>query len=160
MPFMALRHAGHASRTRAHVVRSTGAWASRARRSRPAKAWTSRAQLSRRLSLSLFLPLFSAAVESHHGEPENKHLSSIPRARVSTFTSPLQLTPPCLDYGQAELQFLELCPPPCRYEPSPPASWPAFTTLPCANSSAPLSRLDSLSTMRMPVGALPPLRCH
>ena len=38
-------------------------------------------------------------------KPESEHLSSISRARVSAFMSPLQPTPPRLDSHHAELQF-------------------------------------------------------
>jgi len=72
MPFMALRHTSHAGRMRAHMVRSASAWASRAHRSSPAEAWTSQAHLSRHLSLSLFLPLFSTVVASCHSEARER----------------------------------------------------------------------------------------
>ena len=53
------------------------------------------------LSFSLYFPPPS----SHgHGEPDSEHLSSIPRAYISAFTSSCRPPPPCLDYNQAELQ--------------------------------------------------------
>jgi len=108
MPFMALRRAGHASRTRAHVVHSAGAWASRACRSCPAKAWMSRAHLlclvSLSLSLSLFLPPLppsSHAINYH----TNNHLHSIHRIHGFTIMSSCCPTPPSFEASTAKLQF-------------------------------------------------------